>query len=61
MNTLSGIILGVSVYFEKAKDQTFKGIPNKKEIPNLCGSCHSDSLYMRNYNPTIRVDQLELY
>jgi len=47
--------------FEKAKDQTFRGIPNKKEIPDLCGSCHSDSLYMRKYNPSIRVDQLDIY
>lgn len=44
-----------------AKDDSFKGIPLRKDIPELCGSCHSDSLYMRRYNPGLRIDQLELY
>lgn len=46
---------------EEAKNQTFKGAPPKEKIPELCGSCHSDSLYMRRFNPSLRVDQLELY
>ncbi len=44
-----------------AKDRTFKGSPKRAEIPALCGYCHSDSAYMRRFNPNIRVDQLELY
>jgi predicted CXXCH cytochrome family protein len=44
-----------------AKDDSFKGIPGRKDIPQLCASCHSDSLYMRRFNPNLRVDQLELY
>jgi predicted CXXCH cytochrome family protein len=46
---------------EAAKNKTFRGIPPKDKIPELCGSCHSDSLYMRRFNPSLRVDQLELY
>ncbi|MDH4219695.1 MAG: cytochrome c3 family protein [Candidatus Aminicenantes bacterium] len=44
-----------------AKDDSFKGVPLRKDIPELCGSCHSDSLYMRKFNPNLRVDQMELY
>ena len=44
-----------------AKDKTFKGIPQRTSIPLLCASCHSDPSYMRRFNPSIRVDQLELY
>lgn len=44
-----------------AKDRSFKGIPMRAEIPAFCGSCHSDSAYMRRFNPNLRVDQLELY
>ena len=44
-----------------AKDKTFRGSPARAAIPEFCGSCHSDSAYMRRFNPNIRVDQLELY
>ena len=44
-----------------AKDGTFEGAPLREQIPEFCGSCHSDSSYMRNYNPNLRVDQLDLY
>lgn len=46
---------------DEAKDKTFKGTPSRKEIPSLCASCHSNAAYMRQFNPRIRVDQLELY
>ena len=46
---------------ELAKDKTFKGVPQRADIPEFCGSCHSDSDYMRKFNPNIRVDQLTLY
>jgi predicted CXXCH cytochrome family protein len=44
-----------------AKDKTFKGAPSKPRIPEFCGGCHSNSVYMKRFNPTIRVDQLEIY
>jgi predicted CXXCH cytochrome family protein len=44
-----------------AKDKTFKGAPQRAKIPEFCGSCHSDSAYMRKFNPNLRVDQLTLY
>lgn len=46
---------------ELAKDKSFKGVPARTKIPEVCGSCHSDSALMRRYNPNLRVDQLELY
>ena len=44
-----------------AKDKTFKGTPERSHIPEFCASCHSDSSYMRRFNPSLRVDQLALY
>jgi predicted CXXCH cytochrome family protein len=46
---------------ELAKDQTFRGKPEREDIPEFCASCHSDVNYMKSFNPTIRVDQLSLY
>lgn len=46
---------------ELAKDKSFKGAPQKVKIPEFCGSCHSNSEYMRRFNPNLRVDQLQLY
>jgi predicted CXXCH cytochrome family protein len=44
-----------------AKDKSFIGIPERINIPEFCSSCHSDSNYMRRFNPGIRVDQEEIY
>jgi predicted CXXCH cytochrome family protein len=44
-----------------AKDRTFRGVPDRKRIPDLCGSCHADADYIRKFNPNLRVDQLALY
>jgi predicted CXXCH cytochrome family protein len=44
-----------------AKDKTFKGAPSRTAVPQFCGGCHSNSVYMKRFNPTIRVDQLEIY
>jgi predicted CXXCH cytochrome family protein len=46
---------------ELAKDRSFRGAPERAKIPEFCGSCHSNSEYMRRYNPNLRVDQLTLY
>jgi predicted CXXCH cytochrome family protein len=39
----------------------FTGIPLKKDIPNLCGKCHSNIEYMRKFRPRIVTDQVEQY
>jgi len=39
----------------------WKGGIDRKDIPKLCGSCHSDPAYMRRYDPTLRTDQLSQY
>jgi predicted CXXCH cytochrome family protein len=39
----------------------FKGKFDRKQVPQLCGSCHSDPAYMRQYNPSLRTDQLDQY
>ena len=39
----------------------WKGKIDRKQIPNLCGSCHSDPAYMRQFNPSLRTDQLDQY
>lgn len=33
----------------------------RADIPALCGRCHSDGAYMRQYNPKLRTDQLSQY
>ncbi|HEX9705792.1 MAG TPA: cytochrome c3 family protein [Gemmatimonadales bacterium] len=39
----------------------FIGRPARREIPQLCGRCHSDAAFMRRYNPSLRVDQVTEY
>jgi len=39
----------------------FKGKIDRKQVPQLCGSCHSDPAYMRQFNPGLRTDQLSQY
>jgi predicted CXXCH cytochrome family protein len=39
----------------------FLSKPGRVRIPELCGSCHADAAYMRNFNPSMRVDQLTEY
>lgn len=42
------------------KKAGFKKI-SRAQVPQLCGSCHSDPSYMRKYNPGLRTDQLSQY
>lgn len=35
--------------------------PSRLRIPQLCGSCHSDASFMRDFNPSLRVDQVAEY
>jgi hypothetical protein len=39
----------------------FIGKPTHQAIPQLCGKCHSNATYMKKFNPTIRVDQVQEY
>jgi hypothetical protein len=39
----------------------FLSKPERREIPRLCGQCHSDAAFMRQFNPSMRVDQVTEY
>jgi hypothetical protein len=39
----------------------FLSRPERRQIPRLCGDCHSDGAYMRQFNPSLRVDQVAEY
>jgi len=39
----------------------WKGKIERKQIPQLCGSCHSNPAYIRQFNPSLRTDQLAEY
>lgn len=39
----------------------FRGHIAKKDVPGLCGKCHADGAYVRQYNPSLRTDQLAQY
>lgn len=39
----------------------FIGTPEREDVAPLCGRCHSDAVFMRQYNPGLRVDQVIEY
>ena len=39
----------------------FLSAPTRREIPEMCGRCHSDAAFMRQFNPGLRVDQVTEY
>ncbi len=39
----------------------WKGKIDRKQVPQLCATCHSNPAYMRSYNPSLRTDQLDQY
>lgn len=39
----------------------WKGKIDRSKIPDLCGSCHSDADYIRQFDPRLRTDQLAQY
>ena len=39
----------------------FLSRPQRRQIPRLCGDCHADAAYMRQFDPSLRVDQLAEY
>jgi 5-methylcytosine-specific restriction endonuclease McrA len=44
-----------------AKKAGFKGHIDRKNVPQLCASCHANSAYMRTFNPSLRTDQYAQY
>ena len=39
----------------------FIGVPRGLQIIQVCGHCHSDAQFMKQYNPSLRVDQVTEY
>jgi Cytochrome c3 len=39
----------------------FRGKIERSQIPALCGRCHSDTTFMKQYNPGLRTDQFSQY
>lgn len=39
----------------------WKGHIDRKQVPQLCGSCHSNPAYMKQFDPSLRTDQLSEY
>jgi predicted CXXCH cytochrome family protein len=37
------------------------GKPSREQIAQVCGRCHSDPRFMKQYNPSLRVDQVAEY
>ncbi|MBI2216137.1 MAG: cytochrome c3 family protein [Candidatus Rokubacteria bacterium] len=37
------------------------GAPDRRRAIQVCGRCHSDARFMRQYNPSLRVDQVTEY
>jgi cytochrome c7-like protein len=44
-----------------SKAAGFRGKIERKNVPELCGRCHSDGAFMRKYNPSLRTDQFSQY
>ncbi len=39
----------------------WKGKIDRRQVPQLCGSCHSNPVYVRQFDPSLRTDQLAQY
>ncbi|HSH74755.1 MAG TPA: cytochrome c3 family protein, partial [Longimicrobiales bacterium] len=39
----------------------FLAAPERREIPEMCGRCHSDAAFMRQFDPGLRIDQVSEY
>jgi hypothetical protein len=51
---------------EAAMDESFalnpyRGTPERTDVPEFCGTCHSNPAYMRRFRPDARVDQVREY
>lgn len=49
--------------YERALDpkKGYIGVPEARDVPELCGKCHSDAVFMRGYDPNLAVDQVAQY
>lgn len=45
----------------KDPDKGYIGLPGKEQVPGLCARCHSDTRFMKRYDPSLRTDQLARY
>jgi hypothetical protein len=45
----------------KFADNPFRGVPDRRDIPDFCGGCHSDPDFMKGFDPGARVDQEREY
>jgi Cytochrome c3 len=45
----------------KAHGAGFRGHIRREDIPQLCGSCHADASHIKQFNPSLRTDQLAQY
>jgi hypothetical protein len=43
------------------KKKGYIGKPAPVQVVEVCGKCHSDASFMRQYNPSLRVDQVAEY
>ncbi|MBL7034021.1 MAG: cytochrome c3 family protein [Candidatus Delongbacteria bacterium] len=44
-----------------SEEAGFTGVPDRQDIPQVCGRCHSSLKYMRAFNPSMRTDQVDEY
>ncbi len=44
-----------------SKAAGFRGKIERSQIPAFCGRCHSDAVFMKQYNPGLRTDQFSQY
>jgi hypothetical protein len=44
-----------------SEEAGFIGVPSKGGIPEFCGRCHSDIVFMRRFQPRIATDQVSQY
>ena len=45
----------------KSPARGYRGRPSRQEVPEFCGRCHSDASYMRQFNPTVKTDEVSQY
>ena len=45
----------------RVKNETSGGHIRREQINQLCGSCHADAVRMKQFNPSLRTDQLAKY
>ncbi|MGH9366716.1 MAG: cytochrome c3 family protein, partial [Thermoanaerobaculia bacterium] len=44
-----------------APKKGFRGRIPPRDVPGLCGKCHADAALMKQFNPSLRIDQLAEY